>query len=63
MIIAAVAAAQDKSETDTIKTSTGDLKITFIGHGSKAPIIKECILHFECRVVYKNDLIPSELEK
>jgi len=29
----------------------------------KAPIIKECILHFECRVVYKNDLIPSELEK
>jgi flavin reductase (DIM6/NTAB) family NADH-FMN oxidoreductase RutF len=29
----------------------------------KTPIIKECILHFECRVVYKNDLIPSELEK
>jgi flavin reductase (DIM6/NTAB) family NADH-FMN oxidoreductase RutF len=29
----------------------------------KVPIIKECILHFECRVVYKNDLIPSELEK
>ncbi len=29
----------------------------------KAPIIKECILHFECRVVHKNDLIPSELEK
>ncbi len=29
----------------------------------KAPIIKEGILHFECRVVYKNDLIPSELEK
>jgi len=27
------------------------------------PIIKECLLHFECRVVYKNDLIPSELEK
>lgn len=29
----------------------------------KTPIIKECILHFECRVVYKNDPIPSELEK
>jgi flavin reductase (DIM6/NTAB) family NADH-FMN oxidoreductase RutF len=29
----------------------------------KVPIIKECLLHFECRVVYKNDLIPSELEK
>jgi flavin reductase (DIM6/NTAB) family NADH-FMN oxidoreductase RutF len=29
----------------------------------KTPIIKECILHFECRVVYKSDLIPPELEK
>ncbi len=29
----------------------------------KTPIIKECILHFECRVVNKNDLVPSELEK
>jgi flavin reductase (DIM6/NTAB) family NADH-FMN oxidoreductase RutF len=29
----------------------------------KTPIVKECILHFECRVVHKNDLIPSELEK
>jgi flavin reductase (DIM6/NTAB) family NADH-FMN oxidoreductase RutF len=29
----------------------------------KAPIIKECVLHFECRVVYKNDLIPPELDK
>jgi flavin reductase (DIM6/NTAB) family NADH-FMN oxidoreductase RutF len=28
----------------------------------KTPMIKECILHFECRVVHKNDLIPSELE-
>jgi len=27
----------------------------------KTPIIKECVLHFECRVVNKNDLIPSEL--
>ena len=29
----------------------------------KTAIIKECILHFECRVVNRNDLIPSELEK
>jgi flavin reductase (DIM6/NTAB) family NADH-FMN oxidoreductase RutF len=29
----------------------------------KAPIIKECILHFECRVIYKNDLNPSELDE
>ena len=29
----------------------------------KTPIIKECILHFECRVVHKSDLIPAELEK
>jgi flavin reductase (DIM6/NTAB) family NADH-FMN oxidoreductase RutF len=27
----------------------------------KTPLIKECLLHFECRIVYKNDLIPSEL--
>jgi flavin reductase (DIM6/NTAB) family NADH-FMN oxidoreductase RutF len=29
----------------------------------KAPIIGECILHFECRVLYKSDLTPSEMEK
>jgi len=29
----------------------------------QTPIIKEGILHFECRVVYKSDLIPPELEK
>ena len=27
----------------------------------KTPIIKECILHFECQVVNKNDLVPSEM--
>jgi len=26
--------AQEKFETDTIKSSAGDLKITFIGHGT-----------------------------
>ena len=29
----------------------------------KVPIIKEGILHFECRIIYKNDLVSSELEK
>lgn len=29
----------------------------------KTPLVKECTLHFECRVVYKSDLIPPELEK
>jgi flavin reductase (DIM6/NTAB) family NADH-FMN oxidoreductase RutF len=28
----------------------------------KTPIVKECILHYECRIIYKNDLISSELE-
>jgi flavin reductase (DIM6/NTAB) family NADH-FMN oxidoreductase RutF len=28
----------------------------------RTPIIKECILHFECKIVNKNDLIPSELK-
>ena len=27
----------------------------------KAPIIREGILHYECQIVYKNDLVPSEL--
>ncbi len=34
MVFAVVATAQEKFETDTIKTSAGDLKITFIGHGT-----------------------------
>ncbi|MFB3883864.1 MAG: MBL fold metallo-hydrolase [Thermodesulfobacteriota bacterium] len=33
-VLAAQAAAQEKLEEDTFKTSAGDLKITFIGHGS-----------------------------
>jgi len=28
------AMAQEKFETDVIKTSAGDLKITFLGHGT-----------------------------
>lgn len=29
----------------------------------KTPIIKECIIHFECRVIYRNYLDPAELDK
>ena len=29
---------------------------------ARTPLIKECILHYECKIIYKNDLIPSELE-
>lgn len=34
MVFAVGAKAQEKFEMDTIKTSAGDLKITFIGHGT-----------------------------
>jgi len=27
----------------------------------KSPIIEECPIHYECRVVHKNDVIPGEL--
>ncbi len=27
-----------------------------------APIIEECLVHYECRVVHKNDIIPAELK-
>ena len=26
-----------------------------------SPIIKECLIHFECKVIHKNDLIPAEI--
>jgi flavin reductase (DIM6/NTAB) family NADH-FMN oxidoreductase RutF len=28
----------------------------------KTPMIKQCILHYECKIAYKNDLISSELK-
>ena len=32
-------------------------------HGKqvKSPIIQECSIHYECKVVHKNDVIPDEL--
>lgn len=31
------------------------------GSKVKSPIIKECIINYECRVVHKNDIIPAHL--
>jgi flavin reductase (DIM6/NTAB) family NADH-FMN oxidoreductase RutF len=28
----------------------------------KIPIIKECIIHFECKIIYKSDLVPEDLD-
>ncbi len=30
---------------------------------SKVPIIKECVIHFECRIIYQDDLLPEALDK
>ena len=27
----------------------------------KPPIVEECVIHYECRVVHKNDLVPESL--
>ena len=29
----------------------------------KSPIIKECSINFECKVIYKQDLVPERIEK
>ena len=47
LTLVAVAAAQEKFETDTIKTSAGDLKITFIGHGSLMFTFQGKIIHVD----------------
>lgn len=47
MVFAALAAAQEKFETDTIKTSAGDLKFTFIGHGTLMITFGGKIIHVD----------------
>jgi len=47
MILVAVAVAQEKFETDTFKTSAGDLKITFIGHGTLMFTFEGKIIHVD----------------
>ncbi len=37
-------------------------KLTAIeGKKVKSPIVDECLIHYECRVIHKNDVVPSEL--
>ena len=41
-----------------------DMGLTAIsGKMVKAPIIEECVMHYECRVVHENDVIPEALQK
>ncbi len=46
-VFAFTAAAQEQFETDTIKTSAGDLKITFIGHGTLMFTIGKKVIHVD----------------
>jgi len=47
MTLVTVAVAEQKFETDTIKTSAGDLKITFIGHGTLMFTFQGKIMHVD----------------
>ena len=47
VFIAALANAQDQFEKDIIATSAGDLKITFIGHGSLIFTFHKKIIHVD----------------
>jgi flavin reductase (DIM6/NTAB) family NADH-FMN oxidoreductase RutF len=31
------------------------------GKKVRSPIVDECLIHYECRVIHKNDVVPSEL--
>ncbi len=33
------------------------------GSTGKCPVIEECVVHYECRVVHRNDVVPRELSK
>jgi L-ascorbate metabolism protein UlaG (beta-lactamase superfamily) len=47
MVLVVVATAQEKFETDIIKTTAGDLKITFIGHGTLMFTFGGKIIHID----------------
>lgn len=47
VLVAVSANAQGQFETDTITTSAGELKITFIGHGSLIFIFKGKVIHVD----------------
>ena len=46
-VFAFTAAAQEQFATDTIKTSAGDLKITFIGHGTLMFTLGKKVIHVD----------------
>jgi len=31
------------------------------GENVKSPMIEECVVHYECRVIHKNDIIPARV--
>jgi flavin reductase (DIM6/NTAB) family NADH-FMN oxidoreductase RutF len=33
------------------------------GRKVKSPTIAECVIHYECQVVHKNDVIPAQLDR
>ncbi len=45
--LVAGAVAQERFETDTVKTSAGDLKVTFIGHGTLMFTFQGKIIHVD----------------
>ena len=47
MVLVAVAAAQEAFESDTFKTNAGDLKITFLGHGTLRLTFGGKIIHVD----------------
>ena len=47
MVFVVSAAAQESFAKDTIKTSAGDLKITFVGHGSLMFTFAGKIIHVD----------------
>jgi L-ascorbate metabolism protein UlaG (beta-lactamase superfamily) len=47
MVFAAPAAAQEQLPSDIVKTSSGDLRITFIGHGSLMFSYKGKVVHVD----------------
>lgn len=47
IIFASLSAAQNQFESDTIKTSSGDIKMTFIGHASLLFTFNNMIIHID----------------
>ena len=41
-----------------------DMGLTCVeGRKVKVPVIQECVMHYECRVVHENEVIPEALDK